>query len=114
MTHNRVIFVNFSKAIQSWEKDSTSKLFENFQSIETAEIVPPLPYFAIFETKKEAKLEENQRKIIIEYISQTSENFHLISAYFKGFGTSDTGTETLLIRACQESFYGLNSLYLTF
>ena len=40
MTHlyviNRIILVNFWKAVQSWEKDSMSKLFENFDSIETA------------------------------------------------------------------------------
>ena len=77
-------------------------MFENFESTETAEIVPPLPYFALFETKKEMSLNESQRKVIVEYISQTSENFHLISAYFKGFGTADAGTETLLIRACQK------------
>ena len=63
-----------------------------------------MPYvISLFEEKDTVKFnfDQNQRNIITEYITKTTDNYHLISAYFKGFGTSDPGTELLLINACK-------------
>ena len=92
------------KASQSWEPLSTGPILSKLSTESKPEIAKNLPYvISLFEQKDTVKFnfDQNQRNIITDYIIKTTDNYHLISAYFKGFGTSDPGTEALLINACK-------------
>ena len=71
--------------VNSWETNSTGPMFAALSTLanqKTSHVTVPY-VIPLFETKKEIKIDVEQRRVITDYIGATTDNYHLVSAYFK-------------------------------